>query len=266
MNNAAISTYRFRPNGADHEFQQLVTNLLHQIVMDDERVTLGELGYLHQNTLMLNQDTQCPELRIYFDARFVYRKAMNPTIGREDLIVVDEMSIFKDWLFVGHPQGVFTIEKILAPKTELFEDELGRTSLRIKKGNRQVETVAAIMRCNASIAIAAALNINLGDPNFKIQFNPVAKGSNSAVDSIVVSASNRMVPVAFTVTHSARTSVTADNCYDPDLAVPYLMEIAEAVQNSEASRSDMIKKVRSDGKKNKRKNQQKVHKGFGKFA
>lgn len=265
MSDLARVNYDYKPNGVDHELQNLITDLLHRRIMEDGRITLAELGYLHMNTLMLNQATQCVELKIFFDSRFVCRKIKDPKVGKEVIRIVDEMNIFKNYLFVGDVQESITIEKILGPKTEVVEDEMGRASIKFKKGNKQVETIAAVLNCSFPIAMAAAHDVNLYGQDFRVHIEPVAKGSDHIANSIVISASNKIIPIAVHVSYVARTEVTSENRYDPQLAVLYLDELIEKLSHAEEVRVKTAEKVQKKGKKAK-KDAKRNAKGFSNFA
>ena len=257
-----VDRISYPPNGTSHALQKLITDLLHRLVTANAMFTLGELGYLHINTLTYDKEAGQLRLKVYFDARFVCREEKSEFNTSKKYVPVHELRLFQNYLFVCDVVNVASYEKIMAPKTKVVENEFGHPSLEIKDSSKVVETAALVLNCSLPLTMAAALGISLSDPEFLVSCETVGKGGKSAVKSIISTSHTSEVPVAVTVT---RTHGAVEP-YDPAEAVPYLISLQERTAAAAQNREKLKRDVKKKADKNKAKAQKQRNKGFNKYS
>jgi len=261
-NGDLVTTYHIKPNGASHELQELITNLMHDVVMDMGKVTLANLGYLHINTLMYNKQTGSLNLKVFFDPHYCARVVNNPANGNKEIAVVEPLTMFENYLYVGNIYGAITSEKILAPKSKAVKDSRNMASMIVKDNGKLVETSALVLNCSLPITLAAALNISLQDPNFNVSCSTVGRGSKKASKQIIVTSANAEVPVSVDI--SCTEGYNAG--YDPADAANYLVMLRDRVTRANENAEKLKRDVQKKAKKNSDKSSKKGNKGFNKYS
>lgn len=262
--NGPVTEYRIPPNGRTHDLQKKITQLLHRVIMNDGRVTLANLGYLGINTLMYNKNTGEIRLRIYFDSHYACRVITNSANNQRRVVPVEPLLAFENYLFVGNIEDVITYEKVLAPRSKVKADEVGMSTMVVKDQGKLTETNAMVLNCNLAITMAAAFDIPLDDPAFKVRCDTVGKPGKNAAKSIVTTAYSDEVPLSVIV----RCSPDKDESegYDPDMAVPYLVALNEKTANAARNQEKLKRDVKKKAKKNGAKADKKQNASFNKYT
>lgn len=262
VGNQLVDQFKYKPNGADHELQEAITNLMHQLVLSEGKFTLAELGYLHINTLTADRVTGETHLRIYFDARLASRVIKSATNTSKRIVPVAELQVFRNYLYVGDLTKAVTFEKIVAPKVKVVKDEVNRASLMIKDGKRGDDELAVlVLNCNLAITMAAIHDISLTDPCYAVKCTTAGNGQTA--EKSIITATNREVPLAVIVTRSNSQVYDGYDCAD---AVPYLMSVQKKVAEASKNRDKLQEKVRKDAKKKKNKRDQAGNSMFNKYC
>lgn len=253
-NDSVVRTIEYEPNGTDHRLQRRITELLDRIVLEDGRCTLAELGYLHMNTLMYNRETGKIFLKIYFDLHYAGRVLKDTANDRKQIVPVDELNMFEKYLFVGPLGKAVSVEKIMAPKSKMVEDEKGRASLHFKDDAKFVETNALVLNCNLPIAMAAMHDVNLFDPNFSVRCKTVGKGGDTKEKTIISSGKRKEIPVKVIVTAGQFIDNDGNEIgFDPSECQNYLMLMRERQMKAAANKEKLAEKARDKAdKKQKR--------------
>ena len=261
MNNSTIQ-YEYPPIGQSTDIQDLITMLMHECVLRHGAMTLAEIGYLNMNSLMYNRKRGSIDLKVYFDPRFCMVPVKNTTGSSDKIRPRDQLRCFEGYLYVGNLNDCISFEKIRVPKTEVIDDELGLKALRIKNMDKSEEKAVAVLHCNLPIAIAAAMNISLSDPQYSIKCSTVA-GTKSK--NIIMVGDSEDIPVALKV---IRGTTCADLAYDPDEIDDYLeMKSSKQVDQREKHEeiAEKIKKKAKDQKK-KAEKERPDYKNFAKYS
>lgn len=261
-----VQEYEYGPGIEGASFAAQVSNLMHQIVKTVGKFTMAELGYLHLNTLTYDQTTRSLHLRVYFDARLAARVKTSTTSKTRTIHPVTELSVFKNFMYVGDLEDVVTYEKIVAPKYKIVTDEAGRQSVQFKDGAKFEETNALVLNCNLALTAAASHNLALLDPEFNVSCKTIGKSSKSAAKSIITTAGMKEIPVIIKITGSAVSEDDDESGFDPQDAIPYLQMIRERGAQAAHNQTKLQKKVRDEAKKAGKKQQKKRNAGFDKYS
>ena len=247
-----ISVITYQPIGIDHELQRDITNMMHNLVLNDGRFTLAELGYLHASDCVFDRITGDIKMRVYFHAQLAARMIQSDTSSNSVIKPIRELSVFESYLYVGNLNDVIEYDNVLMPKTDIVNDEIGRASLVFKgNGAKMVETPVLIINCNLAILLAAITGTNLLDRKFNIKCETL--GAVKKGEIMLTTSSDRVeMPIKITVTRTADPG----SYYDPSDAIPYLSsqfdEISEK-QNEQIKLEETVRKKARDSKKDKKK-------------
>lgn len=259
----SLTLKQYRANGMDHVLQKEITDFMHRRVMEDGRVTLANLGYLHMNTIMFNLTTQAIELKVYFDPRFSCRVVRDPIAMAKKILPVSELNIFSGYLFIGDVQNVITFEKIHVPKTKYLGDELKRSSLRIGTKIAEKEESVAVMNCSFPLTMAAINGINLGDSSYKPTIKMIAGAEKDPVSQIVPTVSSTTVPVSVAIQYSDDYE---KRYYDPADVDTYMTRLSSQMGAARENRIKVEESVRNRAKKNDKKSKKGLDKSFNKYS
>ena len=258
--NKGVIVKEFEPT--TREIQDLVTNLLHKRTMEAGKVTLSNLGYLHSSALRFNVETGTLDFQIYFDVRYCLRPVKSGTSGAITYYPVDELEIFSMYLVPGDIREFYSIEKIMLPKTSNQEDENHRYSLTMKDDAKFVETDVLVIHADLGITLAAAMNISLLDPNFKVSCRPVGMSNAKKDRKIMQMVKGDEVPVYVTLTHSVDAAK-----YDKNEIPPYFSGIQDAMFAARKNRRELNEDIKDKADKAKKKREKKdAGQGFSKYA
>ena len=251
-NGSVVNIIEYEPNGTDHRLQRRITELLDRIAQEEGKWTLAEMGYLHMNSLTYDRTTGRVNLKVFFDVHYATRPKQDSANGRKQVVPVNELNAFEKRLFVGPLMGAVSIEKIMAPKSKMIEDEMGRASIRFKDDAKFVETTALVLNCNLPITMAALHDINLGDPLFSVKCSTVGKGGSSKEKTIISSGNAHDIPVKVTVTCGQIVGEDGESLgFDPEDCQTFLLAMRDKQLRAAANRERMAKKAGDKAEKAK---------------
>ena len=245
-----VRTRMFDPIGVNHELQQGITKLLHQLAMTaDPKFTLAQLGYLHMNSVcFVNGEIQAklffaPELAIVQVPGFGGRLTNSPN---------PLFDTFQNWLYVGPAKGAIEYDTTTVPKYSIETDDLGKPSISLTKGKKVFEDhEVVVLRCNPMMLMAALCDINMSDPSFKVEYETIGKSDkdkdNPTGAQIMISAGvNKEFPVRIKVTSSYDEVYTG---FDPEMPIPCLLNAAQNARKSIDTRKELARKASKDAAK-----------------
>lgn len=251
--NDVVETLQYGATGTDHELQQLITDFLHRRVMENGTCTLAQLGYLNMNTVSYVEDHV--EVKLYFHAGLAtdVTKLSN---GREIRSPKNELMMFHKYLFIGSLQDAVAYDTIPVPKYYIDRDDLGKPTLQFRTNTKKIKenTSVLVLRCNLVLTMAAALNLNLMDPNYKVTYDTLGSSNKKNKDNhIVITVGNRQeYPVKVTV------QCTSDSMhyFDPELTYPFIesriaknrqaMQNRKLVQKNVSEKAEKLQKNQKD--------------------
>ena len=232
-NGDVVKRITFDPMGTDHTLQQLNTAHLHQLIAKSD-YSLAELGYLHASSVSFVKDHI--ETKIYFVPELATTK--KPSSFRttsSDLVLHPGFKEFQNHVFLGDPDALIraggaVFVDMAVPKYRIDTDDAGKPAIIIKDGHKldhDGETLALFG--NIELMLASYLNLSLFDPNFLVSYQTIGNGDNQDADhpAIMISmGAEKEFPVKVTVQWSADNTIP----YEPETAIPYLMEKAKKDQ------------------------------------
>lgn len=240
----------FDPIGVNHELQQAITNLLHRLAMNsDPKFTLAQLGYLHMNSVcFVNDEVQAkiyfaPELAIVQTPGFGGRLVNKPS---------PLFAAFQNWLFVGSVEGAIEYDTATVPKYNIIIDDSRTASIYLAHNKKVFEDhEVVVLRCNPMILMAAICDINPADPSFTVTYETIGKSDKdkdnpTGAQIMISSGVNKEFPVRITVTNSSGNGTTG---YDPDMAVPCLLNARQKAKQAIDTRKQLALKASKDAAK-----------------
>lgn len=245
--NISTLTREFEPVGSSHELQLLITDAMHHLVIEDGRVTLAELGFLHQ--VMISYCEDHVSVKIYFHPKLA-TNMMRGINNATKLVPRKELEIFKNYLYVGNLEDVITYDTIQMPRCYIEDDELGRPALRMKNSDKTDDMEVLVLNCNLPLAVAFACDLSVADPMFAVSYETVgATGKNVKGHLVLNVGAKQEFPVTVRVRFTDNTVCPDYNSYDPDAAVPYLISLAEKARDARNNQKKLARKVSNDAKK-----------------
>jgi len=259
-----IKTITYRPMGTDHALQRKITNLMQSLVTAQGLTTLGELGYLHMNSVTFVEDHL--ELKAYFlpEIMMIGSSQIN---GRIRYVPDPRLEVFGYFMFVGSLADSISIESVSVPKYKIVVDELGQKAVVVKGPRRtDEEEDVAVLHCNLSLTMAAAHGINLNDPNFKVTYDTVATGAKAKKGAPPVVVSTVGLTNEYPVTlHIQYTDTGEKNRYDPQDAIPYLLAKAQSYRDAKMTQRELAQKISDDAAHLDKKRYKKQFKNYEKY-
>lgn len=241
---------RFQPIGFGHELQHLMTDLLHELVMKYSDMTLAEMGFLHTISILYEEGRV--KMRIYFNPDLAtYREEQ--ANGQSVMKPIPQFGIMNGYFFVLPGKDidltqVIGFDKILVQKSKIEYDELGKPALKLKKDASDMKMQEVLyVECNLPVTIAACMDLNLFDPNFKVSIETVGQ-TNNPKKRIIVDGKENSYQIWVNVQHSADESG-----YDPDTALPYLIGLADRRNEKDDAQKELADRAAEDAKKKKKK-------------
>ena len=250
-NGDVVKRITFDPVGTDHTLQQLITAHLHQLISKDE-YTLAELGYLHASSVSFVKDHV--ETKIYFVPELAtMKKPSSFRTTSSDLVLHPGFKNFQNHVFVGDSDSLIraggaVFMDMAVPKYHIDNDDAGKPAIVIKDGHKldqDGETLA--LYGNIEIMLASYLNLILFDPNFRVSYQTIGSGDNEDAEhpAIMISmGAEKEFPVKVTVQWSADNMIP----YEPETAIPYLIERAKREQRAAESRKEIAERVTKEAK------------------
>lgn len=262
---SVITTMTF--DSAKHDLQNMITETMHDLVMERGDFTLAELGYLFSSTLGYSREEDQIHLRIYFDPRLACRAVRNPNTGKKSLVPVAELYTFQNYFFVGQVTDCMGFTKMTLPKYKVEADELDRAAVKFKDNDKYEEVTVMYLECNLAITLAAICNIDLKDPGFTIKYSmDDIKKKKSALKVSINPEDYNQFPIDISVQYSG-TPEEYNIQYDPEDAIPYLTERMQKRARDMSKLAEVEDRIHKEKKKVKS-NQERHYsnKGFDKFS
>lgn len=258
-NGHLVRVVTYPPNGVSHALQREITELLHQITLDNGEFTLAEVGYLHISTLMYSPKTGSLDLKIYFEASCATRPVKSQVNGHLEPNPVNELNVFSGYLFPGDIHDHISYETINGPKIRTDKDEVNRKSLEIRDKKDYAPINALVIHASFPLVMAAINDADLADPLYKPVATPITRTKHK---DIVTTISMDGVPVEVNVTMSD----TGYDGYDPTKAEEYLQMISDRFRQKTKSQEKLKEKVRDTAKKKAKAEKTKGQKNLAKYA
>ena len=260
-----INTTIFPPIGVSHDLQEAITSLMHRLVMEDGTTTLAELGYLHMNSICFVNGGI--EAKVYFAPEL----ALESTTGFANytkMVPNKKLNMFQNYLFVGNLEQAISYDTITTPKYTIEKDDADRPAIYLRNKKTTEDKEVLVLHCNADMLLAAILDINMADPNFKIQYETIGKGDkNNAAGQIMITAGTKQeFPVRITVTSTMKTPDSDVAGYDPEMAVYNLLGRYQAQKEAIATRKKLAQKASDRAEKiSKKSSAQKAFTAYKKY-
>ena len=251
---------RFAPLGYKDEhitIQELITAALHKRLQETGVITAREMGYLYCSTTMLSGDRM--QIRLYFHPELATKKVMLPN-GQIEFHPIPEFGLLNKYFYVSEPgqtdlSGIIGICRAEVQKSKIEFDELGRKALRVKENDSKYQEVV-YLECNPSILIAYIMDIDLDDPYFNFASRPVGKITKKSPNAIVSDLAKKNHPTWIDVIQSTEGYTG----YDPEKAIPYLINKIQQYQKSESMRMELREAVQDKSAKAKKAKKEKERK------
>lgn len=248
-----VRRYLFDPVGVTHELQQLITDLMHQIVMQDGQYTLAEMGYLHMSSIGFVNDHV--EVKVYFAPELATRssRALN---GIGSIEPNPNLNIFKNYLFVGDAKDNSAFVNMNAPKYTIDRDARDQLAVTVKSGKKNREEMELlVLYCNLDLIIGAYYDTNILDPEFSVTYETIGNSSKNTEDNpgIMISmGANQEFPVR------VRATVPMEGEYHPEDAIPYLLSKMQARKETKKAKKELARKVSDSAEEMVKKNNKKL--------
>lgn len=210
--------------------------------------TLKDIGYIG-SMITAKPDTGEVSVDLYFSPELAFIEEKNEFNDKKVLRLRAALENLENYAFVGSILKVVSIEtksfipihRIRNSQIEFAYNDLKRQTIR--KKNKHTDTVL-VVHGNPMILMAAVHNINLFDPNYRVDFEMDAmSGFRKAGD-------DNFYPVTIRVYQSTDSR----DPYRPDEAIPYLKQLVkknkERHERQNESGSKIQKKFKKEFKEN----------------
>ena len=256
-----VNTTWFKPITTDHTLQKLITQLMHDIVLNSNSdKTLAEMGFFHQISILC-EDGRI-HTRVYFHPELAtYKKGT--ANGRYDLSPIPQLGIFNGYLFVLTGENidltqVIGFDKVMLPKCKIEYDEAGKPALVLKKDASDLKLQEAMyLECNLPITVAAAMDLDLADANFSVKALTV--GMESKKKKIMIDGKENSYPVWINVTHS-HDNGNQTRGYDVNSVIPYLTSLSLRRSSKREVQKELMQKAADKAEKQSKKGAKKNYK------
>lgn len=253
LTNDHVVYTKFKPIGFDHSIQTLMTELLHKLVMQYSDLTMSEMGYMHQISVLFSDGGI--RIRMYFHPDLATQTFMTAN-GRTYQKPIPQIGIMNGYFFVipGDQidlSQVTGIEKIMAPKTKIKFNARGNKHLIIKDDASMKLQEALYVECNLPITIAAIMDIDITDPDFSVSASTVSQADNKR--AILVDGRSNSYQIWVNVKFGERATETG---YNPNDAYAYLVQLASQIQDAKSVQKKLMSQA-SEATEKKTKNEYK---------
>ena len=265
---AMVRVKTWEPAGSPdgNELKRDITKLLDQIVKENSKFTLAEMGYLHMNLISFCNGQV--NAKIYFAPELATQTETNGVNTNGKIIPHKALEVFQNYLYVGELKNAVTFESMPVPRYDIERDERDQLSIRIKDGKKINEDgEAVVLNCNLLLLIAAVLDVNPNDPNFDVKVETVGKSKKKDRDmAIMINAGAQQefpvrITAQYTVVDNAGTAVVP---YEPDAAIPFLMNRMKKMQEMRTTKNKLANKA-SDNAKETAKDMKKKTNAWAKY-
>lgn len=251
-----VRRVQFEPMGISYELQELITKLMHKIVLREGKYTLAEMGYLHMSSVAFVNDHV--EVKVYFapELATVTGSKMN---GKATVVANSILNVFKNYLFVGSLDANVAFANMQVPKYYIDRDERDQLAIRIKdkKNKNSDDTEVMVLYCNLDLILAAYYDANILDPDFVVGYETIGNSSknNEETPGIMISMGASQ---EFPVRINASIPVNSTG-YEPNDAVPYLLSKMQAMKETKKTKKKLARKVSDSAEGMVKKNDKKLN-------
>lgn len=265
---AMIRVKTWEPAGSPdgNELKRDITKLLDQIVKENSKFTLAEMGYLHMNLISFCNGQV--NAKIYFAPELATQTETNGVNTNGKIVPHKALEVFQNYLYVGELKNAVTFESMPVPRYDIERNERDQLTIRIKDGKKINEDgEAVVLNCNLLLLIAAVLDVNPNDPNFDVKVETVGKSKKKDRDmAIMINAgAQQEFPVRITAQYTVIDNVgTAIVPYEPDAAISFLMNRMKKMQEMKSTKNKLANKA-SDNAKETAKDMKKKTNAWAKY-
>ena len=255
-NEKPVRRYQFEPMGVNHELQELITDLMHKIVLREGKYTLAEMGYLHMSSVAFVNDHV--EVKVFF-APELSTATGSLVNGKATAEPNPILNVFKNYLFVGSLDANVSFSNMRVPKYYIDRDERDQLAIRIKdkKNKNADDTEVMVLYCNLDLILAAYYDANLLDPDFNVSCETIGNSSknNEETPGIMISMGASQ---EFPVRVMATIPVASDG-YETTDAIPYLIGKMQAKKEAKKTKKELARKVSNSAEEMVKKNDKKLN-------
>lgn len=265
---AMVRVKTWEPAGSPdgNELKRDITKLLDRIVKENSKYTLAEMGYLHMNLISFCNGQV--NAKIYFAPELATQTETNGVNTDGKIVPHKALEVFQNYLYVGELKNAVTFESMPVPRYDIERNERDQLAIRIKDGKKINEDgEAVVLNCNLLLLIAAVLDVNPNDPNFDVNVETVGKSKKKDRDmAIMINAgAQQEFPVRITAQYTVIDNVgTAIVPYEPDAAIPFLMNRMKKMQEMKSTKNKLANKA-SDNAKETAKDMKKKTNAWAKY-
>ena len=265
---AMVRVKTWEPAGSPdgNELKRDITKLLDQIVKENSKFTLAEMGYLHMNLISFCNGQV--NAKIYFAPELATQTETNGVNTNGKIVPHKALEVFQNYLYVGELKNAVTFESMPVPRYDIERNERDQLTIRIKDGKKINEDgEAVVLNCNLLLLIAAVLNVNPNDPNFDVKVETVGKSKKKDRDmAIMINAGAQQefpvrITAQYTVIDNAGTAIVP---YEPDAAISFLMNRMKKMQEMKSTKNKLANKA-SDNAKETAKDMKKKTNAWAKY-
>ena len=265
---AMVRVKTWEPAGSPdgNELKRDITKLLDQIVKENSKFTLAEMGYLHMNLISFCNGQV--NAKIYFAPELATQTETNGVNTNGKIVPHKALEVFQNYLYVGELKNAVTFESMPVPRYDIERNERDQLTIRIKDGKKINEDgEAVVLNCNLLLLIAAVLDVNPNDPNFDVKVETVGKSKKKDRDmAIMINAgAQQEFPVRITAQYTVIDNTgTAIVPYEPDAAISFLMNRMKKMQEMKSTKNKLANKA-SDNAKGTAKDMKKKTNAWAKY-
>lgn len=250
---AMVRVKTWEPAGSPdgNELKRDITKLLDQIVKENSKFTLAEMGYLHMNLISFCNGQV--NAKIYFAPELATQTETNGVNTNGKIVPHKALEVFQNYLYVGELKNAVTFESMPVPRYDIERNERDQLTIRIKDGKKINEDgEAVVLNCNLLLLIAAVLDVNPNDPNFDVKVETVGKSKKKDRDmAIMINAGAQQefpvrITAQYTVIDNAGTAIVP---YEPDAAISFLMNRMKKMQEMKSTKNKLANKASDNAKK-----------------
>lgn len=265
---AMVRVKTWEPAGSPdgNELKRDITKLLDQIVKENSKFTLAEMGYLHMNLISFCNGQV--NAKIYFAPELATQTETNGVNTNGKIVPHKALEVFQNYLYVGELKNAVTFESMPVPRYDIERNERDQLTIRIKDGKKINEDgEAVVLNCNLLLLIAAVLDVNPNDPNFDVKVETVGKSKKKDRDmAIMINAGAQQefpvrITAQYTVINNAGTAIVP---YEPDAAISFLMNRMKKMQEMKSTKNKLANKA-SDNAKETAKDMKKKTNAWAKY-
>lgn len=235
-----VTRHQYEPMGVNHELQNVITKVMHEVVLDKGTKTLSELGYLHMSSIAFVKDHL--EVKVYF-APELATKVVKHINNNGTTIPNPDLNIFQGYLFVGDVKDNVAFVNMAAPKYKIEENNRNVPAVVVKEKKRE-DTELMVVYCNLDLILAAYHDIDPNTDGFAVNYSTVGNSADNdeGDHGIMISMGvNQEFPVRVIAEVPSKVGYSVG--YEPDQAIPYLLAKMNAVREAKKTKKELAHQV-----------------------